>query len=135
MPHPQIDRKQRDALFNLILLELSHMDDLAISVEGGDEAKAKQHRQQLEDYFRLLDDLGWKLPTEQQTFKLTQDQSSLSRVLQALGQRATKELQLDTEELRATIDQRDEDATLVISTTIDLLAYNKVVGLGARKDA
>ena len=122
MPHPHIDRKQRDALFNLVLLELSHMDDLAIAIDRCDEAKAKDCRQQLEDYFRLLDDLGWQYPAAQASFNLTMDQTTLRRTLRTLSRLAIEVLRLDVEELRFTAERQSDDATLTLSATLTLLA-------------
>ena len=122
MPHPQLDRKQRNALFNLVLLELSHMDDLAIAIENCDETKARQLRQQLENYFRLLDNLGWQYPTNQESFVLTMDQTTLRAALQSLSDQAIEVLQMDVEELRFTAERRADDATLVLSTAVTVLA-------------
>jgi hypothetical protein len=122
MPHPQLDRKQRNALFSLILLELSHMEDLAIAIENCDESKARQHRQQLEDYFRLLDDLGWQNPIDQEAFTLTMDQTRLRRALHALSEQAIEVIKFDVEELRFTAERQSDDAALALSTTVTLLA-------------
>lgn len=122
MKYPKINRSQRDAIFNLVILELSGTDDLVIAIDREDELKAHEMRRRIEDRFRLLDDIGWRQRTHHDTFNLRMDETNLRRLLRELGEQAFEVLQFDAEELRITAERRSDDATQVLSTTTALLA-------------
>ncbi len=80
-----INREQRDAVYQEIMLDLSGVGDIFHALNGDDYEKAREYRRRFEDDMRLLDDLGWEPEQEADEFELTMPRADLARALRRLN--------------------------------------------------
>lgn len=66
----QINRAERDALWNHIITDLGSTDDFALVLSRGDEDAARRLHERRAQDIRLLDLIGWQRDHDQQTFEL-----------------------------------------------------------------
>jgi hypothetical protein len=79
-----IDRKRRNALFELVLDHLSGIDDFWIAIEEKDFAKAERLGIEFSEDFRLLDDIGWEPDQDRAIVILTMPPHDLIELLRRL---------------------------------------------------
>ncbi len=79
-----INREQRDAVHQEIMLDLTGVGDIFHALNGDDYEKAREYRRRFEDDMRLLDDLGWEPEQEADEFELTMPRPDLARALRRL---------------------------------------------------
>ncbi len=80
-----INREQRDAVYQEIMLDLSGVGDIFHALNGDDYEKAREYRRRFEDDMRLLDDLGWEPERDAYEFELTMPRADLARALRRLS--------------------------------------------------
>jgi hypothetical protein len=79
-----LTRAQRDAVRDDLITELTPLADLPGLIDRGDYAAARRLRRRLEDYLRLLDDLGWGENDPGESFELTMPSEQLERTIREL---------------------------------------------------
>lgn len=79
-----IDRDQRDAMYQEVVLDLNGLTDLWAEFDAGNFERAKELRQRFVLDLRLLDDLGWEPEQETEAFELTMDGVDLAAVVSHL---------------------------------------------------
>jgi hypothetical protein len=88
-----LTRKQRDAIRDEIITDLSALGDFALVFDQGDYQEAERYRARFEDGLTLLDDLGWEPDDFRETFELRRlDQERLVRAFRWLQENATATL-------------------------------------------
>jgi hypothetical protein len=66
----QINRAERDALWEHLISDLASTDDFALMLSRGDEDAARRRHERRAEDLRLLDLIGWQRSNDQQTFEL-----------------------------------------------------------------
>ncbi len=79
-----INRDQRDAMYQEVVLDLNGLTDLWTEFSGGNYDRAKELRQRFVFDMRLLDDLGWEPEQDREEFDLTMDGVDLAWVVSHL---------------------------------------------------
>jgi hypothetical protein len=79
-----IDRDQRDAMYQEVVLDLNGLTDLWTEFDADNYDRAKELRQRFVFDMRLLDDLGWEPEQERDEFVLTMDGVDLAWVVSHL---------------------------------------------------
>jgi hypothetical protein len=79
-----IDREQRDAMYQEVMVDLHGLTDLRTELEAGNYDRAKELRQRFVFDMRLLDDLGWEPEQDADEFELTMDGVDLAWVVSHL---------------------------------------------------
>ncbi len=78
----KINREQRDAIYDEVVLDLHGIGDIAIALDGDEYDIARRYRRRFEDDMRLLDDLGWEPDQrDRDEFELTMPADDLARVV------------------------------------------------------
>jgi hypothetical protein len=82
----QINRAERDALWEHLISDLGSTDDFALMLSRGDEDAARRlHERRAED-IRLLDLIGWQRSPDKQTFELPfETDTGIAETLQRLS--------------------------------------------------
>lgn len=89
----KLNRKQRDAIYGELLLDLTGTGDIRVNVDAGEYEAARQLRRRYEEDMRLLDDLGWEPePNDRDEFEVSMGHDDLARVLQRLSRSAGETL-------------------------------------------
>lgn len=89
-----INRKQRDALYQETVLDLSGTGDIRLGLDTADYEGAQRLRRRYEEDMRLLDDIGWEAETDRDEFEITMDPQGLARTLQRLNHSAGDTLRI-----------------------------------------
>ena len=79
-----INRDQRDAMYQEVVLDLSGLADLWVEFDAGNYERARELRQRFVFDMRLLDDLGWEPDPNADEFTLTMDGVDLAWVVSHL---------------------------------------------------
>lgn len=79
-----IDREQRDAMYQEVVLDLNGFTDLWTEFDAGNFDQARELRDRFVLDMRLLDDLGWEPAVEGEAFDLTMDGVDLAAVVSHL---------------------------------------------------
>ena len=79
-----INRDQRDAMYQEVVLDLNGLTDLWTEFDAGNYDRAKELRQRFMFDMRLLDDLGWDRDEARDEFTLTMDGVDLAWVVSHL---------------------------------------------------
>lgn len=79
-----INRAQRDAMHQEVVLDLNGLTDLWTEFDAGNYERAKELRQRFVLDMRLLDDLGWEPEPDADEFALTMDGVDLAWVVSHL---------------------------------------------------
>jgi hypothetical protein len=79
-----INRDQRDAMYQEVVLDLNGLTDLWTEFDAGNYDRAKELRQRFVFDLRLLDDLGWEPAQDPDEFTLTMDGVDLAWVVSHL---------------------------------------------------
>lgn len=79
-----IDREQRDAMYQEVVLDLNGFTDLWTEFDAGNYDRANELRQRFMLDLRLLDDLGWEPEPDADEFTLTMDGVDLAWVISHL---------------------------------------------------
>jgi hypothetical protein len=79
-----INRDQRDAMYQQVVLDLNGLTDLWTEFSDGNYDRAKELRQRFVFDMRLLDDLGWEPEQDRDEFDLTVDGVDLAWVVSHL---------------------------------------------------
>jgi len=79
-----INRHQRDAMYQEVVLDLNGLTDLWTEFDAGNYERAKELRQRFVFDLRLLDDLGWEPEPDDSEFTLTMDGVDLAWVVSHL---------------------------------------------------
>jgi hypothetical protein len=66
----QINRAERDALWEHLISDLASTDDFALLLSRGDEDAARRRHERRAEDIRLLNLIGWQRSPDQQTFEL-----------------------------------------------------------------
>jgi hypothetical protein len=78
----KLNRRQRDAIYDEVVLDLHGIGDIAIALDGDEYDVARRYRRRFEDDMRLLDDLGWEPDQrDRDEFELTMPAEDLARVV------------------------------------------------------
>lgn len=85
----ELTRKQRDAVRDEVVTDLSGVGDLAMVVDRGDLTTALRFRDRFIAGVRLLDDLGWTADDPREVFELTLALDQLEPALEHLQDNAT----------------------------------------------
>jgi dihydrodipicolinate synthase/N-acetylneuraminate lyase len=79
-----INRQQRDAIYQEVVLDLNGLTDLWTEFEAGDFDRARELRDRFVLDMRLLDDLGWEPEVDGEAFDLTMAGVDLAAVVSRL---------------------------------------------------
>jgi hypothetical protein len=79
-----INRQQRDAIYQEVVLDLNGLTDLWTEFDDGNFDRARELRDRFVLDMRLLDDLGWEPEVDSETFGLTMDGVDLAAVVSHL---------------------------------------------------
>lgn len=79
-----INRQQRDAIYQEVVLDLNGLTDLWTEFDDGNFDRARELRDRFVLDMRLLDDLGWALEVDGEAFDLTMDGVDLAAVVSRL---------------------------------------------------
>jgi hypothetical protein len=79
-----IDRDQRDAMYQEVVLDLNGLTDLWTEFDAGNYDRAKELRDRFVLDMRLLDDLGWEPEGDGAAFELTMTGVDLAAVVSRL---------------------------------------------------
>jgi hypothetical protein len=77
----KINRSQRDAIYEEVVLDLHGIGDIAIALDGDDYDIARRYRRRFEDDMRLLDDIGWEPGQDREEYELTMPADDLARLV------------------------------------------------------
>lgn len=84
MGDPTLDRRERDLLWNEVMLNFTGLGDIVITITNGEWAEAQQLRRRFEDDFRLLDDIGWNPADGREAFELTMPADQRERLFRRI---------------------------------------------------
>ena len=123
-----IDRHQRDGLYELVRNHLGSVGDLWNALEREEDfAKAERLGLELSEDLRLLDDIGWRVKDDRESFELTMPPHDLMEVLKRLHDEAAAVLTESGSER----ESREEDAETEARFQLGLGTCEEVlVGLG-----
>jgi hypothetical protein len=79
-----IGRDERHAVREALLNDLARIGDVELAIQKADYATARRLRQEIEEDFRLLDDVGWGEDDPAATVALTVPLDDLARTLRRL---------------------------------------------------
>src|SRR5690606_69086 len=79
-----INRQQREAIYQEVVLDLNGLTDLWTEFDDGNFDRARELRDRFVLDMRLLDDLGWEPEVEGEAFELTMDGVDLAAVVSRL---------------------------------------------------
>ena len=79
-----INRQQRDAIYEEVVLDLNGLTDLWTEFDDGNFDRARELRDRFVLDMRLLDDLGWEPEPDAGNFALTMDGVDLAGVVSHL---------------------------------------------------
>lgn len=79
-----INRQQRDAIYQEVVLDLNGLTDLWTEFDGGNFDRARELRDRFVLDMRLLDDLGWEPEVDGEAFELTMEGVDLAAVVSYL---------------------------------------------------
>jgi hypothetical protein len=120
-PSILISAKQRDLLYDRILIHLSGIDAVYLAVEEQDFATADRLSREYSDELRLvMDDLGWGGKHEGE-IELTNSADVVRRVISRLRKNA-EILEEQDEQLRTELQQREDRNRRVRETCDQILA-------------
>jgi hypothetical protein len=83
-----IGRRQRDAIYGEVVVDLSGVGDIQIALDDGDFDAARRFRRRFEEDMRLLDDIGWEPDPEGEEFVLSMPAVQLASALRRLSENA-----------------------------------------------
>jgi hypothetical protein len=81
-----INRQQRDAIYQDVVLDLNGLTDLWTEFDGGNFDRARELRDRFVLDMRLLNDLGWEPESEGEAFELAMDGVDLACVVSRLNE-------------------------------------------------
>lgn len=87
-----ITRAQRDAIYEMVIMQLTAIGDVWLSVKRRDFADAKAMGRKFAEDLRLLEDLGWSETIDHETVTLTMPPGELTRTLARLHKNAAEAL-------------------------------------------
>ena len=79
-----INRQQREAIYQEVVLDLNGLTDLWTEFDDGNFDRARELRDRFVLDMRLLDDLGWEPEVDGEAFELTMDGVDLAAVVSRL---------------------------------------------------
>lgn len=79
-----IDRRHRQAIYELLVCDLSGVGDIYLALREPDADYARQLRARFEQDMRLLDDLGWHGAVAREAFAITMPEQQLTQLLRRL---------------------------------------------------
>lgn len=117
--HVTINRRDRDAIYDGLMTDLSAIGDVFIDLHNDEPASAKRLYRRFEVELRLLDDLGWEKEPEAERFELTMPARALRPVIERIYWSAVGSLTDHPEEL---VDEAVHALTAATSACPELLA-------------
>jgi hypothetical protein len=117
--HVTINRRDRDAIYDGLMTDLSAIGDVFIDLHNDESASAKRLYRRFEVELRLLDDLGWEKEPEAERFELTMSARELRPVVERIYRSAVSSLADHPEEL---VDEAVHALTVATSACPELLA-------------
>lgn len=117
--HVTINRRDRDAIYDGLMTDLSAIGDVFIDLHNDEPASAKRLYRRFEVELRLLDDLGWEKEPEAECFELTMPARELRPVIERIYWSAVGSLTDHPEEL---VDEAVHALTAATSACPELLA-------------
>jgi hypothetical protein len=117
--HVTINRRDRDAIYDGLVTDLSAIGDVFIDLHNDEPVSAKRLYRRFEVELRLLDDLGWEKEPEAERFELTMPARELRPVIERVYWSAVSSLADHPEEL---VDETVHALTAATSACPELLA-------------
>ena len=81
----KLTRKQRDAIYGEVLLDLTGTGEIYLHMNKEDYEAARRTRRRYEENMRLLDDIGWEPESDAEEFEITMARDDLARALRRLN--------------------------------------------------
>jgi hypothetical protein len=117
-----ITRRERDAIYQEVMTDLSGIGDIWIVLRKRDYETAQAYRRRFEDDMRLLDDLGWSDDAPGERFTITMPERDLARALRRLNEMA--EISLRGDESEAAVSERLRIAQAVYGEVLDQISVS-----------
>jgi hypothetical protein len=133
--HVTINRRDRDAIYDGLMTDLSAIGDVFIDLHNDEPASAKRLYRRFEVELRLLDDLGWEKEPEAERFELTMPARELRAVIERIYWSAVSSLADHPEELVEEVVHALTAATSACPELLARLAEDDLLNPEARQGA
>jgi hypothetical protein len=133
--HVTINRRDRDAIYDGLMTDLSAIGDVFIDLHNDEPASAKRLYRRFEVELRLLDDLGWEKEPEAERFELTMPARELRPVIERVYWSAVSSLADHRDELVETAVHALTAATSACPELLARLAEDDLLDPEARQVA
>jgi hypothetical protein len=94
-----INRRDRDAIYDALMTDLSAIGDIFNHLHNDEPANARRLHHRFEAELRLLDDLGWEQEPEATEFELTMPARQLRPIIERVYWSAVSSLNNHSDEL------------------------------------
>jgi hypothetical protein len=133
--HVTINRRDRDAIYDGLMTDLSAIGDVFIDLHNDEPASAKRLYRRFEVELRLMDELGWEKEPEAERFELTMPARELRPVIERIYWSAVSSLAAHPEELVETAVHALTVATSACPELLARLAEDDLLDPEARQGA